>query len=231
MTRVSKRDITMFHNSIKSSGSNPQPGIGDQIPGEYFTNGPNLVPRFPTVTAAILHYIRVIPNEVAAIDHADAGHRQITYSELGRRSRRLAKSLQAAGVGPGDMVPLVVKRGIDMVVGIAAILRCGAQYVPLDGGVAPKGTLQRVIEQSAGKVVLCLRSTTHRVDNLDLGDSRVIIIDQVTPGNSDMEDNDQAELLSGESPTSDSGCYIIYTSGMSFEMPAIQHSMEYTRLI
>jgi len=214
----------MSHNSTNSFGSNPQPGIGDQIPGEHFTNGPNLVPRFPTVTAAILHYIRVIPNEVAAIDHAEAGRRQITYSELGRRSRCLAKSLQAAGVGPGDRVPLVVKRGIDMVVGIAAILRCGAQYVPLDGGVAPKGTLQRVIEQSAGKVVVCLRSTSHRVDNLDLGDSRVIIIDQGTSDISDIEDNGYAELLPGESPTSESGCYIIYTSGMSLEIPAINHN-------
>lgn len=211
----------MFHDTIKPFGSSPQLAVDGPLPGDHFTNGPSLPPRFSTVTAALLHFIHTIPNEVAAIDHTERPRpRQISYAELGCRSRRLAHCLRRAGVGHGDTVPLVVRRGIDMVVGITAILLCGGQYVPIDGGVAPRGTLQRVIEQSTAKAIVCLRSTLHRLDELELGGAQAIVVDdeEVTGGLA-TDDSGGTEMVLGESPTAESGCYIIYTSGTSTEQP------------
>ena len=68
--------------------------------------------------------------------------RELSYHELASRVQSLATQLQELGVGPGTRIPLVVKRGMEMVVGIWAVLSCGAQYVPLDGGVVPESTIR-----------------------------------------------------------------------------------------
>jgi non-ribosomal peptide synthetase component F len=103
-------------------------------------------------------------------------------------------------------IPLVVKRSAEMVVGIWAILSCGAQYVPLDGGVVPDSTIRHVFEQSGGSIVCCLPSTVHRIRDLCPGATPVIIEQQQL----DNKTHDERWL---DLATSDGGCYIIYTSG------------------
>ncbi|KAL9942564.1 hypothetical protein ACHAO3_005188 [Verticillium nonalfalfae] len=173
-----------------------------------FTHGPRAAPRFSTVTQAFFHHARVQPDVVAARDLSAQPERQITYRDLAQRSARLTHRLRQLGVGPGDRVPLVVKRGVDMLVGIMSILTCGAQYVPLDGGVVPDSTLRFVLEQTGGRTVLVLRSTQHRLAGS--GVSNVIAIDgDDAPEADDYEKSTTPQDLA----TSDSGCYVIYTSG------------------
>ncbi|MGY6646622.1 MAG: amino acid adenylation domain-containing protein [Salinarimonas sp.] len=56
----------------------------------------------------------------------------ISYATLDAQSRRLAGTLVAQGVAPGDRVAVTARRGCDMLVAILGILRAGATYVPLD---------------------------------------------------------------------------------------------------
>lgn len=93
-----------------------------------------------------------------------------------------------------------------MVVGIWAILSCGAQYVPLDGGVVVDSTIRHVFEQSGGNIVCCLTSTVQRIHDLCPGATPVIIEQQQLDDLS--YDGEWLDLA-----TSDGGCYIIYTSG------------------
>ncbi len=58
--------------------------------------------------------------------------RTLTYRELDARANRLARHLIARGAGPGALVGLAMERSIGMVVGLLAILKAGAAYVPLD---------------------------------------------------------------------------------------------------
>jgi amino acid adenylation domain-containing protein len=58
--------------------------------------------------------------------------RGLTYAELDRRSSALAQHLRALGAGPEVMVGLLSERSLDMVVGILAVLKAGAAYVPMD---------------------------------------------------------------------------------------------------
>ncbi|KAL3589417.1 hypothetical protein FPOAC2_11583 [Fusarium poae] len=158
---------------------------------------------FSTVTSAFYHHARSHPDATALRDLTDAP-KELTYKELANRAQNLAAHLIAQGVCPGSRVPLVAKRGSDMVIGILAILSCGAQYVPLDGGVVPDETIRRVLEESHGGVVLCLTSTKHRV--VSHLSHTVIPIDQVATLS--LEENTHIDLASPES-----GCYVIYTSG------------------
>lgn len=184
------------------------------LPGPDFTNGPQIPPRFPTVTAAILHHVLAIPAEVAVIDHTTPEPRTMTYEQLGSRATHLAQHLRTLGVLPGDRIPLVARRGVEMTVGIVAILACGAQYVPLDGKVVPRDTLRRVVEQSGGKVAVCMEETVHRMVELAIeGCTSVVVEEHIR----DVPAIDYRRYIEEELmklTTEESGCYVIYTSGM-----------------
>ncbi|MFD9502004.1 amino acid adenylation domain-containing protein [Streptomyces sp. NPDC060035] len=71
----------------------------------------------------------------AGCPDAEAVHddgRTLTYAELDAVSDRLAARLAARGVGPGDLVGLLLERSADIPVGILAAMKAGAAYVPLD---------------------------------------------------------------------------------------------------
>lgn len=165
-------------------------------------------PRFFTVSEAFLHHATVRPGAIAARDLSSAirGPREITYGELALKSAKLACRLRQKGVGPGNRVPLVAKRGIDMLVGIMAILACGAQYVPLDGGVVPDSTLRFVAEQAGGSscIAVALKSTRQRLDACNV--AGVLCID-------DSGEHEDACVLDLNLAEPEGGCYVIYTSG------------------
>lgn len=163
-------------------------------------------PPFPTVTSAFYHHARTSPDTIALRDLPESP-KELTYGQLSRRAQELAAQLIAQGVCPDSRVPLVAKRGLDMIIGIWAILSCGAQYVPLDGGVVPDETIRRVLEQAGGGVVLCLSSTKHRIISQHPNQT-VVVIDEIKT--SPVEKDVHIDLA-----TPESGCYVIYTSGKS----------------
>ena len=78
---------------------------------------------------------------------------QLTYQELNSRSNQLAHYLQALGVGPDVLVGICVKRSWQMVVGMLAILKAGAAYLPLDPAY-PAERLAFMLEDAQVKVLL-----------------------------------------------------------------------------
>ncbi|KAM0304781.1 hypothetical protein ACHAPM_002894 [Fusarium culmorum] len=168
-----------------------------------FTQGTCSRPSFSTITEAFFHYAATQPSVTAARDLSAEPPVEISYGELAQQSIILARRLQSLGVLPGDRVPLVVKRGVGMLVGIISILSCGAQYVPLDGGVVADETLRFVLKQTGGKVVLTSKSTAHRLSNT--GVSHVVTIEE----SHELDDNTDFTPFSQP----EAGCYVIYTSG------------------
>lgn len=60
------------------------------------------------------------------------GNTALTYAELNARANRLARHLRALGLGGERTAAVVIERCPEMMVGLLAILKAGAAYVPLD---------------------------------------------------------------------------------------------------
>ncbi|MFE7741306.1 amino acid adenylation domain-containing protein [Nocardia sp. NPDC057455] len=74
------------------------------------------------------HAVQRHPDDVAVA----CVDRQLTYREFDERVNRLARVLVDHGVGAETLVGLAVRRSLDLVVGMYAILTAGGAYVPLD---------------------------------------------------------------------------------------------------
>ncbi|MFK0314407.1 amino acid adenylation domain-containing protein, partial [Pseudomonas sp. NPDC090233] len=87
---------------------------------------------------------------------------QLTYGQLNARANRLARVLIERGVGREVLVGIALERGLDMVVGLLAVLKAGGGYVPLDPQY-PADRLQCMIEDSGSRLVLTQASLLQRL--------------------------------------------------------------------
>lgn len=97
-----------------------------------------------------------------------------------------------------------------MVVAILAVLKCGCQYIPLDGKVTPDLTLAHVLKDTQTPFVLCLERFYERARSFAGRNTNVIIID--TFGENSIF---SMTLRPAINVDQNDGAYIIYTSGMS----------------
>ncbi|MEU5343191.1 amino acid adenylation domain-containing protein, partial [Streptomyces sp. NPDC020766] len=57
---------------------------------------------------------------------------EVTFAELDERANRLARLLIRRGIGPERIVGLALPRSVDLIVGLLAVLKSGAGYLPID---------------------------------------------------------------------------------------------------
>ncbi len=155
--------------------------------------------------AACIHHlfeaqVEKTPNAVAI----GFENQQLTYRELNNRANQLAHHLQNLGVKPDTLVGICMRRSIEMVVGILAILKAGAAYVPLDL-TYPQ---ERLAFMLADAQLTLLLVQPHLVEQLPAHEAQVISIN-----------SDSAELAGYSQANPDSSvelenaAYVIYTSG------------------
>jgi len=77
----------------------------------------------------------------------------LTYAELGDRSRRFAAALADLGVRPGDRVATLMGKSADLVTAILGIWRAGAVHVPLFTAFATPAIALRLDGSDAAYVV------------------------------------------------------------------------------
>src|SRR3954471_18871059 len=87
---------------------------------------------------------------------------RLTYAELDAQSNRLARLLAAQGVQRGDRVGLYLQKSLPSIVGIYAILKLGAAYVPIDPG-APAPRMGYILRNCG---VRCLITSSDRLGRL-----------------------------------------------------------------
>lgn len=207
-------------NSTKTSAMVEKRGSYSVFPSYMY--GPRTTVPFSTVTEAFFHFVSNHPQAIALRDLSAQDVTETTYIHLFHQSYQLAQKLRDLGVTRGSRVPLLVKRGTDMIVGILAILLCGAQYVPLDGGVVPESTLRYVIEQAGAKscTVVTIQSVEHRLKNLDVAQAVVIDVERKGYETSPAKIPTYKDLAKPED-----GCYVIYTSGKTNRQKRIRSSI------
>lgn len=148
-------------------------------------------------------HARAIPDALAASHLGTA----MTYRQLDEASDRLALDLIRRGL-TASRVCLLVQRSLHMLVGIFGILKSGASYIPLDGGVITDQTLNYVLKDSGTSLVLCTASFVHRVPEGLEG----LPLEKFTSGDPDAHANDES-LQRSEGSSCQDEAYVIYTSG------------------
>ncbi|MGO4953467.1 amino acid adenylation domain-containing protein [Paenibacillus sp. DRB1-1] len=90
-----------------------------------------------------------IPEKTAVVFR----NQKLSYTELNEKANQLARTLMLKGVERGDFVGLMVERSLETMIGILAILKTGAAYVPIDPEY-PTERISYIIKMSYSKVLL-----------------------------------------------------------------------------
>ncbi|KFY66362.1 hypothetical protein V496_02104 [Pseudogymnoascus sp. VKM F-4515 (FW-2607)] len=136
-----------------------------------FGHGARVEPGFSLVHKAFEDVVDTQPSLVAAEHDGNT----VTYQELENLSNALANRLIQNGLRPRQRVCLVLQRSIDMVVAILAVIKCGCQYVPLDGGVVPGNVMLHIFHDTQAQFVLCLEKFHNKVQQL-AGPATTVIV-------------------------------------------------------
>ncbi|MFC9432524.1 non-ribosomal peptide synthase/polyketide synthase [Nocardia sp. NPDC057030] len=124
------------------------------------------------------------PQAPALIDAVTGA--ELTYAEFDARVNRLARRLIAIGVGPETTTVLAMRRSVDLVVAMYAVIRAGGAYVPID----PDHPAERIVYSVDTAAPVAILTTardglpietsipTWAVDRLDLsGTAATAIVD------------------------------------------------------
>ncbi len=155
-------------------------------------------------------------NSGAAGDAGDAGGRQLTYAEIGRRSRSLGERLRGAGVAPGSFVGLAALSLEERVIGMLGILHAGGAYVPLDLAY-PRERLAFMLEDTGAAVLVTEESLAGQLPTrAGLRDLRVELLRPAgsapAVGLASLS-SPRSALRSAPRSAPDDPCYVLYTSG------------------
>ena len=106
-------------------------------------------PREKTVAELFEYQAEKNPEKVCYV----CDGRSITYGELNRRANEIAYKLRELGVKPNEFVGIVTDRSVEMAVSIAAVLKSGGAYVPIDPKY-PEERIRFMLEDSKPKAVI-----------------------------------------------------------------------------
>jgi non-ribosomal peptide synthetase component F len=111
-----------------------------------------------TVAQAFGEHVRRAPDAVAVV----FGQERVTYAELDARSNRLAHHLVECGAGRGDVVGVLLERGVDLAVAVLAAAKAGTPYLLLDPEF-PDERLRSLAEDAGARLVLTREQWAERV--------------------------------------------------------------------
>ncbi|MEO4052784.1 amino acid adenylation domain-containing protein [Solibacillus sp. CAU 1738] len=137
------------------------------------------------------------PNHIAIVYKNE----KLTYKEVNEKANILAHRLKENNVRKGDIIGLIADKSPEMIIGILAILKSGAAYLPIDYEY-PEERIKYLIEDSKCEVLL----VQEKLNKFDLG-CKIINFDVKDKVNK-LNANNLNTLFKG-----DELAYIIYTSG------------------
>ena len=140
-----------------------------------------------------------IPNKIAIVSNKE----KFTYSKIDEKSNQLAQELLNQGIEANDIIGIMLNRTPEMVIGLLAILKIGATYLPIDPEY-PSDRILYMLENSETKTVLVNKQTeknipkTYSKIDISLTNEKIY--------------NKKSEQIN-QKLDSNSLAYLIYTSG------------------
>jgi amino acid adenylation domain-containing protein/non-ribosomal peptide synthase protein (TIGR01720 family) len=140
------------------------------------------------------------PDRVALV----FANEELTYGEVNRRANQLARHMRSLGVQTGSNVGLFVPRTFELIIGILAILKTGAAYVPLEPDY-PESKLSFMMEDAGTSLLL---SHTRLKGRLPHTSAQVVWIDDMAADLAAHSGGDLCMPLDGNALA-----YVMFTSG------------------
>nr|QEO74874.1 condensation domain-containing protein [uncultured bacterium] len=132
------------------------------------------------------------------------GEQRLSYRELNERANQLGHYFASLGLGPEDFVALLFERSIEMVIGLLAVLKAGAAFLPLDPDY-PEARLDHLMSDSEARWLLTNATLAGRIASTG---SRRLIVDELKGQVGACRKDNPPRHAPGEN-----AAYLIYTSG------------------
>ena len=222
---VIARLAQQFNTLIESIIANPEATVKDlnilnhqqkeQLLFEFNDNQTDY-PQDKCIHQLFAAQARKTPDKIAVICETE----ELTYSELNEQADILANYLRRQGVKSETLIGLYLERSIDAIVGLLAILKAGAAYLPIDAALPKEGLTFR-LQDLAVSVLITQTSLVDRTPGniehlicLDTDWKKIEAENQNTP-----HENTESSNLA----------YAIYTSGSTGTPKAV--GIEHKQLV
>lgn len=128
--------------------------VGELAPANHVETVLALNSQTAEIPAQTLHdlfaqTVQRAPNNTAVI----SGDTTVTYTQLNEHATRIAYALTAQGVGPNNLVAIVMDKGWEQVAACLGILMAGAAYLPIEVD-QPQERIFSLIEDGEASIVL-----------------------------------------------------------------------------
>ena len=162
-----------------------------------FNNTSADYPRDKTITQLFEEQVEKTPDNIAVVFE----NQKLTYRELNERANSLACYLRENGIERNNIVGIMVKRSLEMIISILAVLKSGACYIPIDPEY-PQDRIEYMLNNSNTKLLL----TFKRLENKVTFDNKLFV-----ELDNELYNSNKDNLIHINKP--DDLAYIIYTSG------------------
>ncbi|TCJ30977.1 amino acid adenylation domain-containing protein, partial [Parafrankia sp. BMG5.11] len=192
--------------------------------------GAGVVVPAVTVDGLIRDQVARTPGAVAVVDDADGA--ELAYAQFDVRVNALARLLTERGVTVGGRVAVALPRSADLVTALAAVLRAGAAYVPVDPGY-PAERVTAILQDSGARVAITDGATAAAQAGVftAAGVVTVVLDENAVRGQVEHGASD-APVLSRPVTPGDTA-YVIFTSGTTGRPKgvALSHAAVVNRLV
>jgi len=109
------------------------------------------------------HHIAVLSPIMKSEDESEyINDHQISYKELNYKILQLASNLLGIGVIPDTIISIMVKRSLEMIIGILAILESGGAYLPIDPHY-PEERIRFILKDSKTRILLTASESSLKI--------------------------------------------------------------------
>ncbi len=158
-----------------------------------------------------------VPSDHLAVIAEDVA---LTFRELDHRANQAARYLLDQGLKAGDRIGVLFDKSIHSYVGLLAVLKIGAAYVPFDASF-PTDRIAFILEDANVKGIVSVSRFRAKLAELAV---KQVLLDCAEQ---QIDEKSPARLGEGEAPaSSDQLFYVIYTSGTTGKPKgvAIEHA-------
>lgn len=208
-TETIKRYLQYYQHLLSDMVTHPKARLGDlsmvseEEEKRYLKLGQGkktAYPREKTLADVFRSQVERDPQAIALVEQK----KKWTYLQVEQESNRFARYLITQGVKKGQRIAIAMDRSAEWVIGILAIIKTGAAYVPLDPAY-PRETWQQMVNEAQPALLITDHKYKQRFVGLKL---RKLILDN---------EKKAIEQMAAAAPAvqydRDALAYVMYTSG------------------